>query len=314
MIVVAGEALIDAEVEHDVLRPHAGGGPFNTAVALARLGAPACFLGSVSEDALGPLLERRLVDAGVDMSLVSHTRRPTPLALVEAGGSEARYSFYLEGSAYQYVGATTLPPDAAALHVGTLSLATDPPASALEALVERETDARVIVVDPNVRPAVVGDADAYRRRMARVLDHADVVKLSEADLRWLYGDRSADRAAAELLESGASCVVLTRGARGATGWLAGGGRVDVPAPAVDVVDTVGAGDAFGAGLLASLWQGGMLRKESLARVGTSELEVALRYAAAVGALQCTRAFAWAPSAHEVDVFLDRRSAAPSAIE
>jgi fructokinase len=313
VIVVVGEALIDAHLDGEALRPHPGGGPFNTAVSLARLGTPCSFLGGISSDVLGQLLEQRLAAAGVDTGLLVRTDAPTPMALVDVGGAEASYSFYLEGTAYQALDAATLPalPDGAtALHVGTLALATDPPADAVRALVEREAETCVIVVDPNVRPAVIADRGAYLSRLERVFAAADVVKLSTADLDWLRPGCSERDVAEELLAAGAGCVVVTRGPRGAAAWTAAA-ELEVDAPRVAVADTVGAGDAFGAGLMTALAADGLLSKKRLRALGTAELDRPLRYAAAVGALQCTRPSAWAPTAHDVDAFLAQRSLAPT---
>lgn len=307
MIAVAGEAVIDAHLDGDVLRLHPGGGPFNTAVALARLGVPACFVGGISRDPLGELLENELRSAGVAGTDLARVEAPTPLAVVDPSGPEARYSFYLTGTAYQDLDAERLPPlprPLAAVHIGTLGLATDPPASAVELLAAREAPNAVIVVDPNVRPAAIGDRDAYVGRLERILAYSDLVKASESDLAWIYPDLDVRDAAEHLLRLGPGCVVVTHGAAGASASTVEA-SARVAAPAVAVADTIGAGDAFGAALLARLWRSSRLDKESIRSLRADELEAALAYAAAVAALQCTRPSAWAPTSDDVERFLEQ---------
>lgn len=303
-VVVMGEALVDAHLVPGVLRLHPGGGPFNTAVALARLGVPTRFAGAISRDRLGAELRSRLVAAGVDTSAIVDVDAPTPLAVVAAEGVEPEYSFYLAGTAHELLDTRRLGRlgDAAALHVGTLALATDPPGEAVTAFAEQEAARRVLVLDPNVRPALVSDRRAYVERLERLVAVAELVKLSEADLAWLYPETDTAAAVERLLEAGAGCVVVTSGSDGAVGWTRTT-SARARAPRVEVVDTVGAGDAFGAGLVAWLWWAGRLRKGELARLGRDELGAALRYAAAAGAAQCTRASAWGPAAGDVERLL-----------
>lgn len=306
MIAVVGEALIDAHREGDLLRLFPGGGPFNTAIALGRLGAPVCFLGAISQDRFGQRLEQTLQTAGVDTRWLVRVDAPTPLAVVDSTSTEPSYSFYLAGTAHEALrrdDLEDLPEGTAALHVGTLGLATDPPASAIADFAAREAHHRTLVVDPNIRPALIPDRETYLTRFERLCTVADLVKLSAADLSWLYPERGQRDAVQTLLDSGTGCVVLTHGPEGAEGWSALG-WAKVTAPAVKVVDTVGAGDAFGAGLLAWLWRSDRLDKTTLRNLGPSELEAALTYGAAVAAAQCTRASAWGPTAADVDRLVD----------
>ena len=305
MIAVAGEALIDLVASDGVLRPFPGGGPFNTAVSLGRLGVPVGFLGRLSSDRFGELLYGRLADSGVDLRYVLRGPAPTPLAVVHTTDGEAEFSFYLDGTSYADVTAADLPalgPDVEALHVGTLALGTDPPASALETLIEQSRSSRLVVVDPNVRPAVVGDRDVYRRRFERWARTAHVIKLSAADADWLYPGEALEGVADRLLELGTRLVAVTLGADGALG-CSRVGRARVRAPRVEVVDTVGAGDAFGAAFLRALRVAGRLGIDAVGELGDAELEEALTFAAAVGALQCARAGAVPPSLAEVEAFL-----------
>jgi fructokinase len=306
VIVTVGEALIDLIEEDGVLRPLPGGGPFNSAVALGRLEVPVGFLGRLSHDRFGRLLEARLAESGVDGRYLLRGPAPTTLSVVQKtddGGHE--FVFYLEGTSYQDLATSDLPelgPEVLALCAGTLALATDPPAGAIEALLERASQHRLIVVDPNVRPAVFGDRDDYRRRFERWATFAHVIKLSDADAQWLYPDEPAEDVLDEILARGVRLAVLTRGADGALAKTAVA-RAEVPSPAVDVVDTVGAGDAFAAGFLRWLWSNSRLDAEAIGALGRDGLEAALRLAVAVGALQCSRAGATPPTLAELDRFL-----------
>lgn len=308
MIVVAGEALIDLVSRDGVVRPFPGGGPFNTAVALGRLRVPVGFLGRLSDDHFGRVLEERLAESGVDRRYVLHGPAPTPLAVVHtAGDGEPEYTFYLSGTAYAALTAADLPdlgPEVAALHLGTLALATDPPATALELLIEREAASRLVMIDPNVRPAVAGDRDAYRRRFESWTARAHVVKLSQADAEWLYPGVGSDEVLESILGRGTQLAVLTLGPGGALARSAAG-SARAGSPRVDVVDTVGAGDTFGAALLQRLWAKGRLDARSVGRLDDAELAGALEFATAAAALQCARAGAVAPSLDEVEAFVRR---------
>ncbi len=255
MIAVAGEALIDLVERDGTLHPLPGGGPFNTAVALGRLGVPAAFLGRVSYDEFGELLVGLLRESGVDDRYVLRGSAPTPVAVVHTSdGGDAEYSFHLAGTAYADLTPEDLPelgPEVVALHLGTLALATDPPASALEGLMHRESARRLIMVDPNVRPDVIGDRDVYLARFESWLSCAHLVKLSARDAEWLYPDLGSEACAQRLLSLGARLAVVTLGPDGALA-VSGAGEARVASPPVEVVDTVGAGDAFGAGLLRAL--------------------------------------------------------------
>jgi fructokinase len=306
MIVVAGEALIDLIDEAGALRPHPGGGPFNTAMALGRLGVPVCFLGRLSNDRFGRLLATSLADSGVGDRYILRGAAPTPLALVhDTPDGDHEFAFYLAGTAYTDVDAADLPEldsDVLAVSVGTLALTTDPPAGAIEALLQRESHRRLIVLDPNVRPGAIGDRDVYRRRFERCAGASHVVKLSDADASWLYPGESLETIVDMILSWGARVVVLTLGVDGALAR----NRVDaaqVGSPAVDVADTVGAGDSFVAGLLRWLWVHDRLAAEAVGTLDRSELRAALTLAAAVGALQCARRGASPPTLAEVEAFL-----------
>jgi fructokinase len=306
VIAVGGEALIDLIPDGGGLHPHPGGGPFNTAVSLGRLRVPTAFVGRLSNDPFGRLLEARLAESGVDGRYLLHGDAPTPLALVHpTGDGDHEFSFYLSGTAYADVTVTDLPPfepDVGALYVGTLALATDPPAAAFEHLIGRETTSRLVVVDPNIRPAVCGEPSTYVRRFKSWAGRAHVVKLSDDDASWLYPGASPETVVDMILELGPGLVVLTLGAEGALARTSAASAT-VAAPDVTVVDTVGAGDAFSAGLLRRLWEQERLDARSVAQVDDAELADLMRFAAAVAALQCSRAGASPPPLDEVTRFL-----------
>jgi fructokinase len=297
MIVVCGEALIDIVPDGDgPFRPMPGGGPFNTALALARLEVPTSFLGRISTDSFGRMLAHRLAANGVDLSLTCRGCEPTTLAVAEVDSAgRADYQFYFEATSAPNLTPAMVPSrldeDVTALHVGTLGLMLEPMASTLVDLVSRESAHRLVMLDPNVRPALVQDPSAYRTRIKAVMARSTIVKASDADLGWLFPDLEFEAAAERILASGASLVVVTLGAEGAFG-LGPGIKTWVAAPAVDVVDTIGAGDAFGAALLAWLHDHGAL-KSDLA-LGAADLESALEFACLVASLTCTRAGAEPP--------------------
>jgi fructokinase len=308
VIVTGGEALIDLVEEDGRLRAVAGGGPFNTAIAFGLLGVPVAFLGAISRDAYGRLLAERLVDSGVDTSLVRWSDAPTPRAVVHRrrdGRNE--YTFHLGGTSLGELaadGLPALPPEVWAVHVGTLALAIDPPASAYEALVDREAGRRQIVFDPNVRPAIFGDVAAYRRRFERVAQVADLVKLSDDDAAWIYPGLAIEELLDLLLGFGPRIVAVTRGANGA---IAGSGDrfVVVPGIRVTVVDTVGAGDSFGAAFVAALVDDGAFGPQDKRIPEDAVLTRAAAYGVVASAITCTRTGADPPTRVEIDEWLAR---------
>ncbi|UQX00632.1 carbohydrate kinase [Streptomyces sp. RerS4] len=292
MIVVGGEALIDlvplAEPAGALL-PRPGGGPYNTALALGRLGAEVAFCSRVSSDGFGESLLAGLRAAGVDCSLVRRGPEPTTLAVPSlAPDGSAAYRFYTEGTADRlFTLPPALPAGVRALALGTCSLVLEPGASAYEALLRRESRRGLLtLLDPNIRPALIADPAAYRERFLGWLPYVSVLKLSEEDAAWLGGGIP------EWLAAGPSAVVLTRGAAGLAVWTRAGERYEVPGRRVRVADTIGAGDTVNAALLH--------------RLAGSDPDAApwpevLGYAAHAAALTCTRAGAEPPYAAELEL-------------
>ncbi len=259
MIVVAGEALIDLiPTPAGDLGIHPGGGPFNTARWLARLGAEVGFLGALAADPFGQRLSDQLVEAGVALDLVVATELPTTLALAQLDAvGAAQYSFYTNTSMADVWPAQVdaLFPDALdALYLGSIGLVLEPAATAAVRAVElARARGALVMVDPNIRAALITDRAAYLTRLDAVLAAADILKLSVEDLSWLAPDEPPVAAVQRLRDRGPSVVLLTAGAEGATVFTADTTTPIAPV-AVDVVDTIGAGDAFSAGFLAH-WLG-----------------------------------------------------------
>ena len=302
MIVVGGEALVDLVPQDsgDALHGHPGGGPFNTARTIGRLERPVAYLGRLSSDRFGERLHALLADDRVELGSIVRTHDPTTLAIAEVDDDGvARYRFYERGTSAPGLtpeaAIAALPEEIDVLHVGTLGLVLQPIADALEAVVERVADRTLIAVDPNIRPWVIEDPAAYRARLRRVLSRSHVVKVSEEDLAWLEPGLPPLEGVRALLELGPTLGLLTRGPSGAL-VVTRTAEVAVPAPRAKVVDTIGAGDAFGGGFVA-WWSERGLRRDDL---GTIDLAVeATEFACLVAARTCSRPGASPPYRSEI---------------
>ncbi|MFC8434849.1 carbohydrate kinase [Streptomyces sp. NPDC057253] len=300
MIVVAGEALIDLVPQGRGalagLKPALGGGPYNTAVALGRLGSPTAFCSRTSLDAFGEALLDGLREAGVDVSAVQRGSEPTTLAVatIDDGGSAA-YSFYVDGTADRlFTAPAALPSGTRAVSFGTCSLVLEPGASAYEELLRNAAAQGVFTaLDPNIRAGLIPDADAYRARFKSWLPSVSLLKLSEEDALWLGGTPQ------EWLAAGPSAVVITHGGDGLTVFTRDGSALPVPGEKVDVVDTIGAGDTVNAALLHGLAALDALSPEALAALSVDDWTRLLRFAARAAAITCSRAGAEPPYASEV---------------
>ncbi|MBP2474975.1 fructokinase [Crossiella equi] len=305
MIVVGGEALVDLvpdpstmDGELGPLLPALGGGPYNVAVALGRLGAPTAFVSRLSHDQFGDALLDRLVASGVDVGGVQRGAEPTTLAVVGlAEDGSARYSFHVEGTADRLVtDPGPLDSRAKALSLGTLSLVLEPGASVYETMLRREAERGLFtVLDPNIRAGLIPDGDAYRARFRGWLPHVALLKLSVEDADWLGGD------VAEWLTQGPEAVLLTHGGDGLEVRTAQGLSVRVGATKVDVVDTIGAGDTVHAAMLAWLAGHDALSREAVRGLGEAEWAAALEFAGRAAAITCSRAGAEPPYAAELAI-------------
>ena len=306
MILNCGEALIDMLPRQtgdgeEAFAPYPGVAVFNTAIALGRLGTPSGFFCGISTDLFGEILETSLADANVDTSLSVRSSRPTTLAFVKLIDGQATYTFYDENSAMRMLTPDDLPmlPDAVeALVFGCISLVSEPCGSAFEALMMREAPRRVTMIDPNIRTSFITDETSYRARMTRMIATADIVKLSDEDLAWLYGDGDILIHAQNIIAQGPKLVCITEGAKGAHG-ITKDLQIFENATKVDVADTVGAGDTFNAGILSSLHSAGVLTKSALAELDESTVRNALSMGTRSAAITVSRAGANPPWAHEL---------------
>lgn len=303
MILCAGESLIDMVPQDGVFRPLAGGSVYNTAIALGRLGVSTGYLWPISTDAFGSQILAALHEAGVQTGLCPRTDRLTTLALVTLTEGEARYSFYDEGSAGRMFAPEdigSLPDQVQALFVGGISLVPDPCGATLEALVAAQKDRLPVMLDPNIRPFFIQNAAAYRARLSRLFALAQIVKLSADDLDWLCPGLAPEDAARQILDQGPRVVLLTGGAQGVRAFWSGQ-TVQSPAIRVQVADTIGAGDTFNAGVLASLARQGVLTLDGLSELTPEQLGTALRLGAQAASVTVSRHGANPPWAHELPV-------------
>ncbi|MFI0737517.1 PfkB family carbohydrate kinase [Streptomyces sp. NPDC021100] len=288
--------------ELPALRPKRGGGPYNTAVALARLGSPAAFCSRLSTDHFGEALLDGLAADGVDTSLVQRGPEPTTLAVAHIGADgSAAYSFHVEGTADRLFRTPgTLPAAARAISFGTCSLVLEPGASAFEELLRRASDGGLFTaLDPNIRPGLIPDADAYRARFRSWLPYVTLLKLSEEDAAWLAGPADPATAVRRWLAAGPYAVVLTRGGAGLTVLTRDGLELSVPGEKVAVVDTIGAGDTVNAALLHRL--DGHAALTPSPSLTAEQWRDTLTFAARAAAATCSRAGAQPPYAAELAV-------------
>ncbi len=306
MIICCGEALIDmlprrSTLDEPAFAPYSGGAVFNTAVALGRLGVPVEFFSGLSSDLFGQQLRATLAESKVGSRYAHISARPTTLAFVQLVDGHASYVFYDEGTAGRMLSGADLPAlegDVDALLFGAISLIPEPCGSAYEALMRREAARRVTMLDPNIRPAFIPDRAKHLARMERMIAMADILKLSDEDLAWFGATGAPEDAIAQWLDLGPKLVVMTGGSKGATGYTKNQ-RVTVTPKPVTVVDTVGAGDTFNAGILASLHEQGALSKPRLASLSETEIRDALALGAAAASVTVSRAGANPPWRHEL---------------
>jgi fructokinase len=291
---VIGEALIDmVERDGQVIGEHVGGSPLNVAVGLARLGRGVDFLTHIGDDPRGRRIAEYVKNSGAQLvtGSVSAAHTPTALATLDASGS-AHYVFDID---WQLAGTPEVAPPLIA-HTGSIAAVLEPGCRATAALLDAYHVSATVTFDPNVRPALIQDEELARRRIDRLVERCDVVKASDEDLRWIDPNRSAEQVARTWLGLGPSVVAVTMGDRGAFAMCAAG-TARVQAKPVEVVDTLGAGDAFMTGLVDALWSLGLLgadRRPALRRIGVDALTGVLQTAALSSALTVARAGADLP--------------------
>jgi fructokinase len=295
-ITVIGEALIDLVPGE---QPHSyyavpGGSPYNVAVGLARLGQRVTLMARLSDAAFGRLLRDHALAEGIDLSAAPHAAEPTTLAVVGLDArAQASYDFYLDGTAdWQWTAGEigAVPGTTAVLHFGSIASWTPPGDARILGLarVLRERGDVLVSYDPNVRPGLLADHAHGQRAVERAVRLAHLTKASADDVAWLYPDQTPEQVAQRWLGLGATVVVITRSASGADAYTAGGLALHRPARDVIVADTIGAGDSFTAGLIASLIRRGWHTPARLARCPADQLAAALDDAILVASLNVQR--------------------------
>ena len=299
MFLSCGDCLFDifagpqegGDVASVSLSGRVGGSPLNVALGLARLGHRAAFLTKMSKDLFGQRIVAFMDRESIDRRFLVETTRSTTLAMVslKADGSP-RYDFYIEGTADRSIEIAdlpaSLPEEVRGIHFSSYSTVTEPTASSLQHLIERESGKRLISYDLNVRLAVVPDLDIWRDRVKRIVPLAGLVKASEEDLEALFPGVPVEDILADWIAQGAELAIVTRGERGAVALTRAGTKAEAPGRLIQVVDTVGAGDTFQAAFLAGLAEADRLR--DLGSLGGDELEGLLGFAVGAAAVTCTR--------------------------
>jgi fructokinase len=296
---VCGEVLIDVLPTGPVV----GGGPANTAKALARLDHDVQFIGGISTDAYGQMARKELDQDGVDLTLVHESSKPTCTATVQLDSSgSATYTFVIDATSTFDFSPSWLPdPERlkpSVLHIGTLATVVEPGAAALYEWAINCAEFAPIVFDPNIRPSFLGDREKYSQAVEKWVAISSVVKLSDEDIAWLYPDETMDEVAHRWLEGETSLVVITRGAKGIIGYTRGA-QEEVESALVTVVDTVGAGDTVGAIIVEAV------AAHSVAGVVGDVLVDTLHKAAVAAGITVSRAGAQPPRLHELVEALEK---------
>jgi fructokinase len=308
MILISGEALIDLipdPVKANAYDAVLGGSPYNVAIGLARLGSQTAFVSRISADGNGEALAAALADNGVDLAFVQRDKRPTTLAFVMRGTAKtgSRYSFYLDATSFDgpWPFPTVWPKSGRHLHVGSIAAVDPRHGETVVAALKAAREKASISFDPNIRPLVTPDRNSVTKLVERQASLAQMVKASEEDLEWLYPGRSIEETLSAWTKMGPCFCVATRGERGALAIL-GNERIEVPAPVIDVVDTVGAGDSFMSALLSATDRDAGLGANAVTPTRAG-LELRLSFAAAASAITCTRKGSNPPTRVEVEAML-----------
>ena len=316
MILCCGEALIDMIAGHTAdgapaFTPHTGGAVFNTAIALGRLGAPVGLLSGVSSDMFGQQLVADLRASKVDPTALIYSDRPTTLAFVALRDGQAEYAFFDENTAGRLLTSQDMLDILSvyqAGYFGGISLACEPCGPAYATLAARLAPDHVIMLDPNIRAPFIAHEDSYRARLSQMMRQSDIIKVSHEDLAWLMPRESTDIEAADAdtlrqfrqqHAPQAVSVIMTKGAEGTVALLHDDRVIRVAGQPADVVDTVGAGDSFNAGVLAKLHALGVLHKATLSHVTADDWQAALGYGVQVASITVARAGANPPWKQEL---------------
>ena len=310
MYLVCGEALFDLfsspGERSNELKFHAlaGGSPFNVAIGLRRLGVESALFGGISNDFLGQRLRLLMAEEGVSDAYLVASSAPTTLSMVtldERGSPQ--YLFRGEGCADRQLldeHLPTLDDNIIGVHVGSYCLVVEPIASTLLALVQRESSQRLISLDPNVRLNPAPDIQRWRQQVETFAALAHMIKVSEEDLELLYPGTDPQLCIERWLKGNCQLVFLTRGSAGASLFSKSHGQRSRPALAVQVEDSVGAGDSFQAAIIAYLVEHGLDSPKGLAGLSPEQLENMLDFATKAAALTCSRVGPQLPYRHELD--------------
>ena len=330
MIICCGEALIDMvrtnfQGRTQGFLPLPGGSPYNTAIAIARLGVPVMFLGKYSKDFFGEMLLQRLRENNVKDELIIRSELNTTLAFVKLEeGKEPEYVFYTEGAADRSLCIDDLPKkipaDIRCICFGSISMTMEPIATAIETLILRENalqglgkSAPVISFDPNIRPFMIKNKKAFIGRMEKWIAASTIAKISSADFSYIYPNMDKEKALQKILTMGPRLVIGTLGPEGALALLRhnDGNLIRVKAPVVDlpVKDTIGAGDTFHGAFLSWLELNGKMSRASLASMTETELYDGLFFANKAASLVCSRQGAEPPSFREVENLKEKKGSA-----
>jgi fructokinase len=309
MLLSCGDALIDflpvkSADGRDAIVPVVGGSCLNIAVGIARLEMAAGFVGGISSDMFGRMIADHAAASGVELRYTARSAHQSTLAFVRSVGGEPQYAFYDQGTAsrnWSYRAGSIPFGEMAAVHVGSTTLIDEGGAAQALAMVNEARGSTTISFDPNCRPDLVRDKAGYVARMAEFAAVADIIRMSDVDFDYLYGDDDYAGRAKSMIAAGASLVVVTRGAKGVRAWHSGAGAVAAEAPEVTVVDTVGAGDSFQAALLYALHALGRIERDALKGTSAAELHRVLSFASICAAITCGRAGADPPRHAELGV-------------
>jgi fructokinase len=313
MLLSCGDALIDfvpvkAADGRDAYVPAVGGSCLNIAVAMSRLGSPTGFVGGISTDMFGKMVVDHLAASNVSLRHARHSDNETTLAFVRLVNGEPHYAFYDEATSAQlwtYDSTLFSFNEIEALHVGSTTLINEPAATEYLKLLRDAKGRTTLSFDPNCRPSLVRDKAKYLARMAEFSAIADIVRMSDLDFDFLFGGDDFQGKANEVLAGGVVLFVVTRGGEGVIAWHATAGQVEVPAPAVKVVDTIGAGDTFQGSLLVALREAGRIERPALETISRDELAAALAFGTRCAAVTCSRAGANPPWKSEISPNQDR---------
>ena len=308
MLLSCGDALIDflpvkSADGRDAVVPVVGGSCLNIAIGMARLGVAAGFVGGISTDMFGRMIAEHATASGVELRYATRSEHHSTLAFVRAVAGEPQYAFYNAETAsrsWVYRSGSILFDKIDAIHIGSTTLVDDASAAQMLALVKEAQGSTTISFDPNCRPNLIRDKAKYVARMAEFAGAADIIRMSDVDFGYLYGDDDYAGRVKSMISAGASLVVVTRGIRGVQAWHGEAGALKVDAPTVTVVDTIGAGDSFQAALLYALHALGRIGRAPLKVTTASELHRVLSFASVCAAVTCGRAGADPPRNADID--------------